>query len=486
MFRSIRSRITLGYVAVWAAIMLSSAIGVYLYVAHQVREQQDRGLASCVKVIEQSLKHEVQEHRHAAEGEVEFATLLSTLHHQSFPREAVSVFMDSRRVAGKTGDSEISIGTPIQVDATRRVRFARQVLRGIPARVAASSLFVGNLRYTVMAAEPETDIELALTSLRSALILLAVLALLLSMFGGYFLARQALRPVVEMAKNVEQIQVTNLGDEIELQNPADELGYLGATFNRLLARMNTAFEQQRKFMADASHELRTPLSVSLLAAQIALDRPRSAQEYRNSLNTIRGQLERLSRLVGDMLALARSDSGGFVLRKRRCDVGELVLDSVRVARVLAREKEIRLEAGDLPEAPAHADPELIHRLIVILLDNAIRYSPPATTVRVSLSVCGGHYELDVRDEGQGIAPEARDRIFDRFYRVEESRSRTEADGAGLGLPIARWIAQVHDGTVELAESGPHGSTFRARLPAELFVAEAIASDQSEDSAINVH
>jgi heavy metal sensor kinase len=473
MFRSIRARIMLGHVAVWAAIILTSAAGVYLYVGHQLQEQQDRALASCLEVIGRSLTHEVEEHGQAWEGEEEFAMLLATLHHQSFPRQAISVFRGSRPVARKTGDSDISIGTLLQA-GPGRVTFARRPLGRISARVAVSPLLIGSVRYTLVAAEPEADLDLALTSLRRALMLLVVFALALSILGGYFLAGRALQPVVDMAKAVDRIDVQDPAHQIEIPNPHDELGYLGATFNRLLVRLNAALEQQRKFMADASHELRTPLSVSLLAAQIALDRPRSEQEYRESLRTIREQLQRLSRLVLDMLTLARSDAGGFTLKKRRCDIGELVLEAVRAAQVLARDKKIRIEVNDVPEMPGNVDPELIHQMMVILLDNAIKYSPSSTTIHVNLRLAETGCELIVRDEGHGIPSDAQARIFDRFYRGEESRSRKEADGAGLGLPIARWIAQAHGGVLELAETGTHGSAFRVRLPGRVSVEEPVS------------
>jgi signal transduction histidine kinase len=267
-----------------------------------------------------------------------------------------------------------------------------------------------------------------------------------------------------MADSVDSISIRDLSRQIEIVNPNDELGYLGATFNRLLHRIHRAFQLERQFVADASHELRTPVSVGLLSAQIALETPRSAEEYRDALATIRSQLERLKGLVRDMLTLARSDAGALALNRRRCGFDDLVLDAVSAAAVLARQKHIRMIVAELPEARVEGDSDLLARLVVILLDNAVKYSPEHSAVRVRLSVDGGRAALDVEDEGPGIPAEARDRIFDRFYRVDSARAGGPASGVGLGLSIAKQIAQAHGGSVELVESGPRGSRFRISLP----------------------
>ena len=469
MIKSIRWRLALASVSVWAVILVASAAAVYSWAEHQLRAQLDRGLISCLQVVGQSLTHEVQEHGSPAAGEKQIADLLVTLHQQSFPRQAVAVFQDARLVAQKKGDSDLTLDPVAPPVAPGGLQFASRVIGRTPARVAIRRLQEEGIRYTVVAAEPEANLELALTSLRSALLLLVSLAILLSVGVGYALARGALRPVIHMAEAVDRIHAGNLSQRIESPNPGDELGHLGAVFNRLLSRLDRSFEQEKQFMADASHELRTPLSVSLLAAQVALDRPRSGEEYREALSTIRSQLERLARLVRNLLTLARSDAGAFQLQGSLCRLDELVLEAVHTGSVLARPKEIRLRIGDLPEAQVSADPELLRQVIVILLDNAVKYSPSRTTVNISLREVAGYCELDVQDQGCGIPPAAQTRIFDRFFRVEPSRSRNTGgtvagEGTGLGLPIAQLIVRAHEGTVTLFDSSPAGSTFRVRLP----------------------
>jgi heavy metal sensor kinase len=463
MVTSIRSRLALGHVAIWALILAASAAAAYHYAAYQLRGQMDEELASCVQVISQSVQHEVQEHTVRSEGEMEFAYLLRTVHHQSFAHQAIAVFEGDRLVAGKSGDAGAAVKSPPPAFRQEPVIESR-VIEGKALRVAARHVTVSGLPYVAVAAVPEANVTAALVSLRRVLSLFVVLALTLSIAGGYFLARQALRPVVAMADSVDRISVRDLSQQIEIANPDDELGHLGATFNRLLNRIHHAFQLERQFVADASHELRTPLSVSLLSAQIALENPRSAEEYRSTLVTIRSQLERLTGLVRDMLTLARSDAGALALNKRRCGFDDLILEAASAAGVLAREKRIRMIVSELPEASVEGDPDLLERVVLILLDNAVKYSREGSAIRVTLRADGSKASLDVRDEGPGIPPQACDRIFDRFYRVDLSRAGGPASGVGLGLSIAKQIAHAHGGSIELVESTPQGSWFRVCLP----------------------
>ncbi len=464
MIRSIRSRMLLSYVGMSTIILAASAAGVYVYMSRQLTVERDHVLVSGVKVISQSLAHEVQERAVRTDGEAEFAGLLKSQHHQSFPHLAVGVYRGSRLVARKSADSGLNI-TEVPAEVSDGIRLDDQNVKGAPARTASVSVKIEGLTYTVIAAETGAATGATLSSLRTALLLLVIAALVLSFAGGYVLARGALKPVTEMASAVDRIDAQSLKARIGTLNPGDELGHLGATFNRLLARLEAAFENERQFVADASHELRTPLSVCLLSAQVALERTRPGEEYRASLATIRAQLERLKRLLNDMLTLARSDADTLAVRKTAADVDEIVLEAVSAVSPLAREKQIRMRVAECGDARAQVNATLLQQLVVILLDNAIKYSAAGSEVTVDLRHSGEEIEIDVRDQGIGIPFEAREKIFERFYRVDPSRSRARADGAGLGLPIAKWIARTHGGSLQLLDSGATGSVFRVRLPA---------------------
>jgi signal transduction histidine kinase len=271
-----------------------------------------------------------------------------------------------------------------------------------------------------------------------------------------------------MSAQAHRIGVENLNERLPVVNPRDELGRLAATFNDLLTRLSSAFEIQRRFMADASHELRTPISVVRSTASITLAKDhRSEEDYRSAVGIVETQARRLSRIVDDMLRLARADSGQFTLQTRAFHIDEMLLEAAQAATVLAREKEIRIAIGDIPESPFHGDEDLLRQMVLNLLDNAVKYTPERGEVSlgmVGMEKVNGSYLIRVKDNGAGIPTEAQSYIFDRFYRVDRGRSRSEGAGAGLGLAIARWIAEIHGGTLQLESSGEGGSTFVATLP----------------------
>jgi heavy metal sensor kinase len=268
-----------------------------------------------------------------------------------------------------------------------------------------------------------------------------------------------------MARSARRIGAGSLDRQLPVANPRDELGQLATTFNELLARLNSAFVQQRRFMADASHELRTPLSVMSTAAGVTLKKPhREEEEYREALQMMAEQTRRLSRIVQDMFILARADAGQYPLQKRPLYLNDLLDDLARAGALLAADKNVTVELTNLPEATFHGDEDLLRQMILNLLDNAIKFTPAGGVVRLGLTRRADEYLLSVSDTGTGIPAEAQAHIFERFYRADKARSRSADGGAGLGLAIARWIAQAHDGDLKLADSNRNGTTFIAHLP----------------------
>jgi heavy metal sensor kinase len=292
---------------------------------------------------------------------------------------------------------------------------------------------------------------------------------------GWFLARKSLAPVVAMSERARRISAENLDQRLPVVNPRDELGQLATTFNELLARLNDtfaqqqrAFEQQRQFMADASHELRTPLYVMRTAGEVTMDQEQcEASEYREALAMINQQTRHLTRIVEDMFTLARADAGQRQPESRDLYLDELVAETTRAAQVLAERKGLKVEIAPLDETPYRGDEGLLRQMLLNLLDNAVKYTPAGGAVRVSLAQYDSTHEITVTDTGAGIPPEAQSRIFERFYRADKSRTRTETcanGGAGLGLSIARWIAEAHNGQIDLRYSDERGSTFVIALP----------------------
>jgi heavy metal sensor kinase len=328
----------------------------------------------------------------------------------------------------------------------------------------------GAQSYLFVSSASERQAEEDNIAIRNAFLLGLPIPLFLSAAGGWWLARKGFAPVIAMMDAVEGISAKALDRRLPVPSTGDEIARLAHTFNNLLGRLQHSFDLQRQFMADASHELRTPVSVTQTAAQVALDLPhRSEGEYREALEVIESQMRRLSRVVQDMFLLARVDSGAVPLQVSKFYLDELIGSCIRAGRLLARNQGIEIQATELPEAWCSGDESLIRQAVMILLDNAIKYSGTGATVHVSLESGDGEYRVVVSDTGIGIPAEAQLRIFERFFRIDKSRSRDSADsgGTGLGLPIAKWIAEAHQGTLRLVESSEAGSRFELRIAREI-------------------
>jgi len=303
------------------------------------------------------------------------------------------------------------------------------------------------------------------------------MAIFLASIGGYFLARKSLAPVVAMSSQAGRIGAENLHERLPIQNAKDELGRLAASFNELLERVDQSFERQRRFMSDASHELRTPAAILRGESEVALSRAeRPAEEYRESLAVLHAEAQRLTQIVEDLFTLTRADAGQYPLSPKEFYLDELVADCTHAARSLALAKQIALTCEVPEELPIRADEALLRRMILNLLDNAIKYTPARGGIAVSCERSGNEYALNVTDSGPGIPEGLHQRVFERFFRADKARTRSENDGggAGLGLSIARWIAEAHHGRLVLARSDSSGSTFTALLPAQVSAASAVA------------
>ena len=310
--------------------------------------------------------------------------------------------------------------------------------------------------------QPEEFLE----SIRHTFALIIPLGILLASAGGYFLARKTLAPVASMSLQASKIDATNLDDRLAVVNARDELGTLAQSFNQLLDRLARSIDQQRRFMADASHELRTPIAILRGEADVALSRPeRSTGEYRESLQILREEARRLSQIVENLFTLARADAGNYPLTKSRFYLDEVLADCVRAARTLAAAKNIRIENHSEEELLLEADEALIHRMVLNLIDNAIKFTQPGGAVSVAARRQGGGYLISVEDTGGGIPSELQPRVFERFFRADKARTHQNdtGTGAGLGLAISRWIAEAHQGTLKLSSSNSKGSVFVAYL-----------------------
>ena len=317
-----------------------------------------------------------------------------------------------------------------------------------------------------------------LSSLALNLVLGSVAVLFVTLVGGYWLAGRVMRPVQTITKAAQQISETDLRRRLNL-GTKDELGELADTFDQMLGRLESAFDRQRQFTADASHELRTPLTIIELETERALERHRKPEEYTRALQVIQTENETMARLVSDLLTLARMDAGQTMIKTEQMDLSDIALEVVERLQSLASHRQIMLETGDLPEVPIRGDHQYMVQMLTNLVENALKYAGEnGKTVHVETglsetsSPAGGW--VRVIDNGPGIPPEHLPHLFDRFYRVDKARTRLDdsssaqslssATSSGLGLAIVQWIAQAHGGRVSVKSEVGQGSTFEVWLP----------------------
>lgn len=466
MINTVRGRLTLWYVSALALILLLFGVAVYVLLSRALHRRVDQALASTIEISITSLNHDTQE------GQSPQSAAQSTAAELSNPQQAMMIFDDrGQLLATHEGEEELQIQLPDRATIPDAGVYLYTVSAGANAkaehRIALRRVTIppAGTRYIILASQPLKPVADELESLRDILYFSTPIVLLLAGFGGWFLARQGLAPVTAMARSARQIGAGSLDQQLPVVNPRDELGQLATTFNDLLGRLDAAFEEQRRFMADASHELRNPLSVMSTAAGVTLKKEhRTEQEYREALQIVAEQTRRLSRIVNDMFMLARADSGRYPLRKRTLYLNDLLEEVARAGAVLAADRNASVQLTNVPEAAFHGDEDLLRQMLLNLVDNAVKFTPVDGTVTLDLERSDGNYLLSVTDNGPGVPSEARQHIFERFYRADRTRTKAEDSGAGLGLAIARWIARAHDGEIELDDSSGSGTKFIVRLP----------------------
>jgi heavy metal sensor kinase len=306
-------------------------------------------------------------------------------------------------------------------------------------------------------------VEAALRRYLQILLALVPLGLGLAAVGGAWIARHALTPVRAMARQAREITAADLARRVPRRGAEDELDYLADTLNAMLARLEAAFAELRRFTADAAHELRTPLTALKGGLEVALRHPRSAEEYARTLRGSLEEVDRLGRLAEDLLLLSRA-TVGTGLARRRVELEPMLLEVLDLGLRLAHGTGVTVRVGALEPAAVMGDATALRRLLLILVENAVKYTPEGGQVELSLIRSGVEIQASVRDTGIGIDPADAARVFEPFVRLDDARSR-ETGGAGLGLAIARSIALAHSGTITLDSAPKVGSLFTVHLPA---------------------
>jgi heavy metal sensor kinase len=454
---SIRSRLTTAYAAVFALTFVVAGIGAMLALRESVATSADADLRARVRaardylelaprVVDQHLIDGLGEHA----GSGGFGTYV--------------------RVAGP--DGKWLFRSP----ATARWPAALPERRTLPEEGAAMTLTVDGSRMRILTAPvsigtvqigfPLGEFDRLMRHFAWFIGLGSPLLLILAAFGGYWISGRALRAVDETATAARRIGAANLSERLPSRGNGDELDRLSETLNGMLARLEQSFNRITQFTADASHELRTPIAIIRATAEVTRSQPRSPEEQQKAWHVVLTQTERTSRVIEDLLFLARADSGSSGLTLETVDLPSVIREASEEMNLVAKSAGISISTSSLPGCSIRGDAEALRRVWLILLDNAIKFTPNGGSVRISLEMTTSSppcAEVTVSDTGVGIAAKDIPHVFDRFYRASQDRSR-KSGGAGLGLSIAHWIVAAHHGQLGVQSTPGIGSTFMVRLP----------------------
>jgi len=454
---SIKFRFTIWYLLVLAVLLIALSAGVYFYLSRSLYHNLDDSLElrstqlrSIPAILESISQGEFQEEL----GEIVILYFYSGDQLVEVSPRGISIPSNESISQAIGGTSSFAT---VQTSEGERLR-----LLAVPINISIPGPPPGIQPAALVIAHSTKQIDQALAGLLRTLIIAVPLALALAAAGGIFLARRALKPVDKIAQTAREIGESDLSQRINV-NTKDELGRLAATLNEMIGRLEKAFQRQKQFTSDASHELRTPLAVIEAESTLALQKERPSSDYQRSLEIISQESRQMSSLIDQLLTLARADAGKEQWNFTEVNLGKLISNLSADVEVLCKEKGLSLQLGKTKDLVVKGDEAKLRELFMNLLDNAISYTPAPGTVSVSFRREEQMAVVAIMDTGIGIPAEEMPFIFERFYRVDKSRSRAEG-GSGLGLAICRHIAETHGGKIEVESKVGAGSTFSVWLP----------------------
>ncbi len=500
--RSLRARLALWQAGLLAVTLLSLAGLTYLLLIRMLHSRADAGLRDYADTVARSIA-----------GEIFVASIDGgILPTRRFLADDVRSWGRYVQVIDPRGNilnrSDALASHPLPVSTTALLNGLRaeptwETIHGLgehPVRVVTVPVQDGaRVPLLVQAGLSLEGVDATLQRASVILLILTPSVFIMALVGGWALVGRALRPVEELTRTALELESRNLSRRIVPPVSDDEIGRLAGAFDQMLARLERSFRQVQQFSGDASHELKTPLTTIRGEAEVALMGDGSPAEQRRALRTIVDEAERMAAIIDNLLLLAQSESERAQLNKEPLALDELVMAAYEAIERVARERGVTLEVGELAEAEVQGDRLWLLQLFINLLNNAVKYTPAGGRVDVSLTIAAGGLVsresagpaakpggpdgdetsespstssatrapccavVMVKDSGIGIAPEHLPHIFDRFYRVDPGRSR-ESGGTGLGLSIARWVAEMHGGTIEVESRPAEFTEFRVRLP----------------------
>lgn len=444
--RSVKFQLTLWYLAVLAAGMMLFAAGTWFMLRQNLLENRVRNLDQRLAALGTFLSMESRGDDLPAVREEarEYSTALQEGHGLRVTQPDGTVIFEKPP----------AVGSVLQ-------RRKRVEVRGIPLDV---ELLL-----------PLTDFQRTMSTLAWVMITVFPLVMGVAVWGGWWLARRALKPVGEMTADARAINASDLSVRLTVPDTQDELKELAESWNEMLSRIEASVRSVSRFTADAAHELRTPVTVIRTSAELALRHRRSPESYEQTLTSIQAETEEMTELLERLLLLARGDAGQWHFDLEMVFADDVLKRLRTIISSLGESKDIHVDFQISEQSAAiWGDESAVRRLVMILADNAIKYTPPGGKVVVALRNENGRCVVEVTDSGCGIAAEQLPYVFDRFYRADSAR--TAGMGVGLGLAIARTIVEAHHGSIEVTSTSGEGSSFRVLLPSHEPVAKEVTAE----------
>jgi heavy metal sensor kinase len=458
--KSLRMRLTLWYGGVTALILIAFGLLLLVVVRQRLRTELDRQLRIDFDIIEYQLERDATGRvvwlpvgAHGNEGMTRMATWFEVWS------------QDHKLLLRHWPVDESKIGTGLPAPAGGELRFfSTEVEPDLHIRIMERPARIDRESVIVRVIRAETDMQHALAEIGGVLALGLPAAVALSAIGGYFIARRSLSPIRQIAARARRIGADSLSERLPVRNPHDELGELATIFNDTLERLDKSFAELRRFTGDASHELRTPLTALRAVGEVGMREAATVDSLREVIGSMLEETQRLTDVVQALLSLSRAESGAAPVAKETVNLGDLLREVRDSMVVVAGEKDQSVIVNCDDSVLAIAARSLLRQALFNLVQNAIRYSPAGSSIRLGCKQRGAEVAIEVADEGPGIAREHHEKIFERFYRIDKARSR-QFGGAGLGLAIAKWSIERQGGRIELESELGHGALFRIIFPA---------------------
>ncbi len=461
-FRSTRFVLTFWYSVLLLAAFAIFGAGVYLYLRHMEEAELERNLLEEVDWVSRLVDLEHNRFDFFAPFDALSSNVEEQIiaHYQENPRNyTVRLTTIAGRVLYQSPQGVTGLISALALPPEQTVVQTIRASHGETLRVASrrTDPFVVQIAYS------DQEMTTVMRHLMSIFAFLVPVVLFVSISGGWFMAGMILHPVSQITGLANKISAERLDQRIPERDVPDEFGDLIATINRMFGRLQKSFAETREFSLSVAHELKTPLTILKGESELALTHPLTQEEIQELAATYLDETVRLSHIVDDLLTLAKADSAQITIDNKPVQLQPLVNDILDDAQILSTEKGLAVELRNNEPATLMGDELRLRQLFRILVSNAVQYTDAGGSITISSIVRNGEARIAIADSGIGIAPEHLQQIFERFYRVDEARSRVKG-GSGLGLAIAKWIAGAHKGTIAVESSPGNGSVFTVKLP----------------------